>query len=109
LFLLILSVAIVIMLTASVGLIVVLAVTFCDRTFGAAFFQGRVQPFFGLEQYSQRPRMELLSKEKNMFETLRGGSNVESPSENEDSTPVEDILYLPGLLEVLVQHSDHVR
>jgi hypothetical protein len=96
------------MLTTSVGLVSALVASICDGTFGAAFF-GRRPCRFGLERYSPRPRMTLLSNQRNVFEALRGGATVESPLRNEENAAVEEVLYLPGMLDVLLQHSDHVR
>jgi hypothetical protein len=95
------------MLSASFGLVVALASTFCDRALGAAFFQ-RSTFRFVLDHHSQRPSMKIWSKHRNLLETLRGGSTDESPSENEENPDVEEVLYLPGLLDVHIQLSQHV-
>jgi hypothetical protein len=98
------------MLTASVGLgmVVALAAVICDRTFGISFFRRRTC-HFGLDHRSQRPRTKLLVKHRNLLDILRGGSTVESPLGNEENATIEEVLYLPGLLDVHVQVSDHVR
>ena len=84
------------MLTRSVGLVVALAATACDRTFGAAFFQK--QKCTLSSEHLSHPKWPTIPSKlaRNLLGVPRGGSTAALPTEDEEKEAVEEILYLPG-------------
>jgi hypothetical protein len=95
--------------SSAVGLALVLATTICDRTFGAAFFRKSTVVSGHVKSPLWTGKMETISQRNHYyyFQIPRGGSTATEPDET--AAAIEEVLYLPGLLQVQLKHSDNVR
>ncbi|KAG7355471.1 cell division cycle protein 48 [Nitzschia inconspicua] len=96
------------MLKLSVGLALAMGASCCHQSFGAAFFPKRTCTT-GLLHHNDphENRMVVSSRVRRLLEVLRGGSGTEEPSEEQEQAAIEEVLYLPGLLDVNLIRSDH--
>jgi hypothetical protein len=94
--------------SSAVGLALVLATTICDRAFGAAFFRKSTVVSGHVKSPLWTGKMETISQRNHyLFQIPRGGSTATEPDET--AAAIEEVLYLPGLLQVQLKHSDNVR